>query len=118
MSNAASGCGFTQTMRHVILTCCFDVLSLAALRPLLTRLSSPGLLLLSAGDHRSEAARSDPAGVCCSPLGQGPRSPPNPVLSAMLPGSVEWDPGGDSKAIGKIPAKGESLRGRWLAPGW
>ena len=48
-------------------------------------MSSLGLLLLAAGHHVDEAAQSDPARLRCSPLGQGPQSPPDPVLSAMLP---------------------------------
>lgn len=43
---------------------------------------------LGCGDHVDQTARSDPAGVRWSPLGQGPHSPPNPVLSVMLPRPV------------------------------
>lgn len=45
-------------------------------------------LLSAARDHAADAARSDPAGVYCSPLGQGKHSSPNAALNVMLPASL------------------------------
>lgn len=72
---------------------------------------------MSVEHHVNDAALLDPAGICCSPLGQGPYAPPNPVLSAMLPGSINRLLGEMARKSGKSQPRVKVFEGIGLLPG-
>lgn len=68
-------------------------------------------------DHVNGAARLDPAGICCSSLGLGPSSPPNPVLSVMISRSISGPLEEMARKLGKSQPRMKVCEGIDLLPG-